>query len=146
MAVCPSEQNDWTRQRRTRALAWHIPEVALVIAIFLDPVSRTVVWAVSLLWMGVACVLNARRCGRRHCYLTGPFFMLMGTAVALHGTGILSLGPQGWWWLGSVIVVGGYGVLWFLPERIWGDYVGRSSGRGGAKVDTDTDAIGVRNQ
>lgn len=70
MATCPGEQDDWTRRRRTRALAWHIPEVALVIAIFLDPATRTVVWAVSLLWMGVACILNARRCGRRHCYVS----------------------------------------------------------------------------
>ena len=123
MATCTGGRSDWTRRRRTRALAWHIPEIALVVAIFLDPATRTIVWTVALLWMGVACILNARRCGRRHCFLTGPFFLLMGIAVALHGTGTLSLGPQGWWWLGVVIVVGGYGVLWILPERIWGEYV-----------------------
>jgi hypothetical protein len=27
--------------------------------------------------MGVACIVNALRCGRVHCYLTGPFFLLM---------------------------------------------------------------------
>jgi len=30
--------------------------------------------------MGVACVVNARRCGRLHCYITGPIFL--GAALA----------------------------------------------------------------
>ncbi len=132
VATCPSNENDWTQRRRTRAIAWHIPEIALIVAIFLDPIARTIVWTVSLLWMGGACALNARRCGRRHCFLTGPFFIFMGVAVALHGSGILSLGPHGWYWLGAVILVGGYGVLWLLPERIWGEYVTKPTESGNA--------------
>ena len=132
MTTRPSNEGDWIQKRHTRAVAWHIPEAALIAAIFLDPAPRTIVWTASLLWMGVACILNARRCGRRHCYFTGPFFVLMGAAVTLHGSGILPLGPQGWWWLGSVLVVGGYGLLWLLPERIWGEYVARRTNTSGA--------------
>lgn len=146
MPARPDNKRDWTQRRRTRALAWHIPEIALVVAIFLDPATRTIVWATSLLWMGVACILNARRCGRLHCFLTGPFFVLMGVVVALYGSGILPLGPQGWWWLGVVIVVGGYGILWLLAERIWGEYVARTSKGDKTQVATRTDTAELRNQ
>ena len=73
--------------------------------------------------MGIACQMNARRCGRRHCYLTGPFFLAMAAAALLHGTGIVPLGDKGFLWLGIVLLVGGYGVLWKLPEYLWGTYV-----------------------
>jgi hypothetical protein len=72
--------------------------------------------------MGVTCIANATRCGRTHCYFTGPFFLIMAVGVVLHGSGILWLGANGWIWLGTTIVVGGYGVLWLLPERIWGKF------------------------
>lgn len=72
--------------------------------------------------MGTACILNALRCGRIHCYLTGPFFLLMAVAVVLHGLGIVWLGPNGWIWLGLTLIVVGGGLLWYLPERVWGKY------------------------
>lgn len=116
------QQRDWVSSRLSRFLAWGVPTAALVIAIFLPPPARTLIWSLSLLWMGVACIANATRCGRTHCYFTGPFFLIMAVAVALHGTSILWLGANGWIWLGTTIVVGGYGVLWLLPERIWGKF------------------------
>jgi hypothetical protein len=76
--------------------------------------------------MGAACILNALRCGRLHCYLTGPFFLLMAAATLLHGFEILWLGPNGWLWLGLTLVVVGGGILWYLPERLWGKYSSRS--------------------
>lgn len=74
--------------------------------------------------MGLACLANAHRCGRIRCRLTGPFFLAMAGATLLHGLDILWLGPNGWIWLGVLLVVGGYGVLWLLPELIWGKYLG----------------------
>jgi hypothetical protein len=118
----PRRTTDWAGDVRSYALAWGLPSAALVVAIFLDPGARTLVWAAALAWMGVACLMNARRCGRRHCYLTGPFFLLMAVAALLHGFGFVRLGPNGWLWLGVTIVAGGYGALWYLPERIWGKY------------------------
>ena len=89
---------------------------------FLNPGARALVWAVALVWMGAACLMSARRCGRRHCDLTGPFFLIMAVATLLHGFGAVWLGPNGWLWLGATIIAGGYGALWYLPERIWGRY------------------------
>src|SRR6266852_7249120 len=34
---------------------------------------RTAVWTAALSIMGTACLANAVRCGRVHCYITGPF-------------------------------------------------------------------------
>ncbi len=122
-------RRDWVTGRRSYALAWGIPTVALLVGIVLPAPVRTVVWSTALVWMGVACIVNALRCGRLHCYLTGPFFLLMAMIVALHGLGVLWLGPNGWWWLGLTLVVVGGGLLWYLPERLWGRYRGRPSQR-----------------
>lgn len=101
-----------------------MPVAAIVTAIWLDPVPKTLVWIAALSWMGGACLLNARRCGRRHCYFTGPFFLVMAIAAGLHGFGILPLGLNGWNWLGNTLGIGAV-VLWCGPELIWGKYVKR---------------------
>jgi hypothetical protein len=122
-------RRDWVTGRRSYAIAWGIPTLALLVGIVLPSPVRTVVWSTALVWMGVACILNALRCGRLHCYLTGPFFLLMAVVVTAHGFGYLWLGPNGWWWLGLTLIVVGGGLLWYLPERIWGRYSRRSTAR-----------------
>ena len=49
-----------------------------------------IAWPVAFTWMGIACVFNATRCGRMHCYFTGPFFLLLAAVSAAHR----SLGPK----------------------------------------------------
>ncbi|HKV97707.1 MAG TPA: hypothetical protein VJR90_09485 [Gammaproteobacteria bacterium] len=56
--------------------------------------------------MGVACLVNARGCGRRHCFYTGPLFLLAAVASLLYGLQVLPLGPDGWNWIIGVTVVG----------------------------------------
>jgi len=116
------EQEDWVSSSRAYLVAWGLPSAALLVGIVLPASARMIIWSTALVWMGTACILNALRCGRIHCYLTGPFFLLMAAAVLLHGFGILWLGPNGWMWLGLTLVVGGGGLLWYLPERLWGKY------------------------
>ncbi|MDH3474773.1 MAG: hypothetical protein OEM59_13900 [Rhodospirillales bacterium] len=116
------QARDWVAGRRSYLLAWGLPSLAIIAAILMGPATRTGVWAVALVWMGLACLANARRCGRTHCHLTGPFFLAMAAATLLHGLEILWLGPHGWIWLGVTLVAGGYGALWLLPELIWGKY------------------------
>ena len=41
-----------------------------------------IVWPGLLTFMGVTCLVNARHCGRIHCYFTGPFFLVLA-GVAL---------------------------------------------------------------
>jgi len=121
----PHGRRDWVGNVSSYTLAWGLPSAALVAAVFMASSTRTFVWAGALAWMGLACVANALRCGRLHCYLTGPFFLFMAVASLLHGLGILWLGPRGWLWLGLVVVVGGFGLLWYVPERHWGKYARR---------------------
>ena len=74
-----------------------------------------------LLWMGGACLANARRCRRTHCRFTGPFFIVMAVGVAAYAIGVLDLGPNGWSILGAVTLVGAVG-LWLGTERAWGRF------------------------
>src|SRR5215472_12318054 len=67
---------------------------------------RAVVWTVALATMGMACIVNALRCGRVHCYVTGPFFFLMALVALSYGLGILHLGRNGWNLLGLIALIG----------------------------------------
>ena len=96
----------------------------MLLALFLQPVARAVVWVAMLAWMGWACFANARRCGRTHCRYTGPFFLGMAGLVAAYGTGVIPLGNRPWLLLGIVIAVGN-GLIWWGSERLLGTYARR---------------------
>jgi hypothetical protein len=113
---------------RVLVLYW-LPAVAIVVA-GAPAVSshwRTVIWTVALATMGVACIVNALRCGRVHCYLTGPFFLLMALIALSYGLGILHLWGKGWNLLGLMTLVGAI-ALWCLPEMFLGKYRQQSDG------------------
>ena len=107
---------------RVFALYW-LPAIAIVAAgtPVISSGWRTVVWTVALVTMGVACIVNALRCGRVHCYLTGPFFLLMALIALSYGLGILHLGGNGWNLLGLMTLIGAI-ALWCLPEMLLGKY------------------------
>ena len=70
--------------------------------------------------MGLACVMNAKRCRRRHCYYSGPIFLVGGVAVLLVGFELVSFGPEG-----LTMIVGGtltLALLTYLTEPIFGKY------------------------
>jgi len=107
---------------RVFILYW-LPAIAIVV-VGVPAISsgwRTVVWTVALATMGVACIVNALRCGRVHCYLTGPFFLLMALIAVSYGLGILHLGSNGWNLLGPMTLIGAI-ALWCLPEMLLGKY------------------------
>lgn len=101
---------------------WWIPTAILVATAFSNSPLSVVIWPVLLVWMGAACLINARRCGRRHCYVTGPFFLVLAVVSLLYGLHLLNLGPQGWRTLAVVLLLGSC-VLNCVPEWIWGRYV-----------------------
>lgn len=117
-----SSAMDWVRNPISFAIWWVIPIVAGVLTDFL-PLSQSaaaLIWAGALAWMGLGCVLNARRCHRRHCYFSGPVLLAGAIVVAVHGWGLVPLGPNGlnltlWTTFGLV-------ALSFLPELVWGRY------------------------
>ena len=113
---------DWSSNRRSYLLACGLPTALLIVSILLPAPIRTVVWAGCLIWQGAACVANAARCGRTHCYATGPFFLVMAAVTVAYGTGMISLGSQGWLWIGAAVAVGTV-VLWIASERVFGKFL-----------------------
>jgi len=112
---------DWARSLSGYMTAWGIPSAAIVLSGLLAPAPRAAVWTVALVWMGTACLLNARRCGRVHCRYTGPYYLLLiGPAVGL-GSGALELEAWAWWLLGAMILLGSK-LIWLVTERLWGKY------------------------
>lgn len=89
----------------------------------LDPPVEATLWAIPLTAYGLACSVNALRCGRIHCYFTGPFLLAVAALVLLLGFGFVDLGPDGGRWL-VLVVVAGFAILRYLPERRWGRYSG----------------------
>jgi hypothetical protein len=104
-------------------LLYWLPAIAIVVAgaPAISSGWRTVVWTVALVTMGVACIVNTLRCGRVHCYLSGPFFLLMALMALSYGLGILHLGGNGWNLLGLMTLIGAI-ALWCLPEMFLGKY------------------------
>jgi hypothetical protein len=112
---------DWLRSPHTSLLAWWIPQAAIVAGLFAPVPVRTAIWIIALIWMGTACVLNAKRCGRTHCRFTGPYYLAMIIPVLALGLGVISLGLSAWVVLGVVIILGGK-IIWWTTERAWGKF------------------------
>ena len=108
---------------RMTAVFFGIPVLGLVLTSVVDLSRgwRTVIWTAALAIMGTACMVNALRCGRVHCYLTGPFFLITAIAALLYGIDVLPLGGHGWSLLGLVTLIGAI-VLCCLPEMFLGKY------------------------
>jgi hypothetical protein len=102
---------DWLGSVRTNALAWWLPICVTLAGLFVATPARMVIWIVALAWMGTACILNARRCGRTHCRFTGPYFLAMILPVLVFGEGIVPSGFYAWLALGAVILLGSK-VIW----------------------------------
>lgn len=117
------EQRDLLKRGRTAALLWYLPIATIVLTgqFAHREWILTVGWTLALLVMAAACLVNARSCGRIHCYFTAPFFLLMAAVSLLHGLRIVPLGPHGWSRIGIVLLVGAT-LLCLVPEWLWGRY------------------------
>jgi|SRR5882672_7234248 len=132
---CPSESdamserpysetpNDWVHRPGPGFVWWCLPLVVGLAANFftLSPRTTTTIWMVSFVWMGTGCILNARRCHRLHCYISGPAFLLGAAALGLFAAGITVLGPPH----SPNNIVGvtlSVALLSFVPEMIWRKY------------------------
>jgi hypothetical protein len=112
---------DWLANARTSALAWWMPKTAIVAALFAPVTVRAAVWTIALVWIGMACILNARRCGRTHCRYTGPFYLAMIAPVLVLAFGAIAVGFYGWLLL-CVLILGGSWIIWWATERAWGKF------------------------
>jgi hypothetical protein len=89
-------------------LVFWLPAIAIVAtgSSHFSAAVRTIVWPAALITMGAACTVNATRCGRLHCYFTGPFFFLMAAVILFYGFGVLRLGENGWNLIGLTLLGG----------------------------------------
>jgi hypothetical protein len=118
-----AEVEDLTERPLASFLFWKLPAVLVVGVALLDvgSVGQALIWAPSLAIGGAACLANAVKCRRVHCYFTGPFFLLMAAVSLLHGLGALPLGEGGWTWIELVTLIGAI-TLGYVPELVWGRY------------------------
>jgi hypothetical protein len=71
--------------------------------------------------MGVACLVNARGCGRLHCFVTGPLFLIASLASALDAFEVLRID-----WTVILVGVSSGTLLAYFFEWRRGRYVGAS--------------------
>ncbi|MBI1330937.1 MAG: hypothetical protein GC166_13660 [Alphaproteobacteria bacterium] len=105
-----------------RMVAWWGPGVALIlITADLGWWWRVAGWSLGLAWFGGLCLVNAARCGRLHCYFTGPFYLTMSALVVAVGFHLVSFGQQSWNLIALATLLG-WILFTTIPEWIWGRY------------------------
>jgi hypothetical protein len=82
---------DWLANTSSSLLAWWIPQAAMLGGLFVSTPVRVIVWTLALVWMGAACILNSRRCGRTHCRYTRPYYLIMIVPVLVFGLASLGI-------------------------------------------------------
>jgi hypothetical protein len=112
---------DWLSSPHTSALAWWIPKAAIIPGLFFPTPARAATWIIALLWMGTACILNSRWCGRTHCRYTGPYYLAMIAPVLVLASGLISGDFYAWLSL-AVLILGGSTIIWWATERAWGKF------------------------
>jgi hypothetical protein len=112
---------DWLGSTRTSLMAWWIPTALIIAALLVTAPFRMGIWVAALAWMGIACLLNVRQCGRTHCRYTGPYYLAMVVPVLIVGAGIVPLSLYGWLAFAIIILGGGY-AIWWGTERAWGKF------------------------
>src|SRR5713101_5262336 len=102
-------------------LLWGVPAAVVILGSLVTPVPRMLLWTPAFLIGGVGCVMNAARCGRVHCYITGPLYLLAAVATLLAGIGFVPLRSS---WIGCAVIGGT--ILAYVPEWVRVKYVARA--------------------
>src|SRR5262249_28478966 len=113
---------DWLSSPRTSASAWRIPQAIIVVALFVPTPARAGIWIIALIWMGTACILNSRWCGRTHCRYTGPYYLAMIAPVVVLASGVISVAFYAWL-SRAVFILGASMIIWLATERAWGKFL-----------------------
>ncbi len=85
------EPNDLVSQK-SGILLWCLPTAAVIVGSSWPSIRHWLLIPAFLI-MGIGCLVNARRCGRLHCYFTGPVFVLAAIYVALAAANVVPLRP-----------------------------------------------------
>jgi len=109
--------------RRIGWVVWGLPGVLFALGGAWSA-ERPWLWVPALAVAGSACVLNAWRCGRLHCYVTGPLFLIAAAATVLDALGVVAIGGH---YILLAVFVGA--ALACGLECVWGKYVGSARSR-----------------
>ena len=60
--------------------------------------------------IGALCLLNYRGCGRLHCKITGPGFIIVGIIALLQVLEIISISWRAIWIIFWIVLIVGFGV------------------------------------
>jgi len=113
------EPNDLVSQK-SGILLWCLPTAALFVGLaWRDKLAWF--WIPAFLIMGIGCLVNARRCGRLHCYFTGPVFVLAAIYVALAAANVVPLRPRAF-----LVIMCAIAMFACLPELPLGKYRNRT--------------------
>lgn len=118
--VDPERQPQDLTGRKWPQMVWLANYVALAAGWFL-PTARPFLWSVGLAAAGVLCMVNAARCGRLHCHITGPLFLLGSLLTVLNASGVITVS----WTLLGIAILAGVAIA-YAPELIVGKYVRRT--------------------
>ena len=113
-------EQDFAR-RSIAWLLWGVPAAVVILGSLMAPVLRMLLWTPAFAVAGVSCVVNAARCGRVHCYITGPLYLLAAVATLLAGMEFVPLRSS---WIGGAAIGGT--ILAYVPEWVRGRYVSRA--------------------
>ena len=121
-AVPTPPNNDWARQPAMIFLWWGLP-IAIGMLANVPHLSQrqdAAVWAVLFAWMAAGCLLNALRCHRVHCFISGPVLLLGAIFAALAASGVVEPGARTF----STVINGTLlaALLSFAPEIVWRRY------------------------
>ena len=116
-------QTDLVKNRRSSWLLWGVPVILLIGTAVISPALsiQGVAWAIAFTVMGGACLANAKRCGRRHCFITGPYFILLAIGSLLVGFQLLPEALLSFDML-TIMVIVLTPILYWVPEHLWGQY------------------------
>lgn len=120
---------DVTHQALGLTLWYGLPVASLLLSpnwIEAGP-ARGMLWAAAFGVMGLRCLLNARDCGRVHCYSTGPWFLLGSAGSLLLGFGVFHIAGDAWSLLANLICWGAL-ILFWGSERVLGRYLAGTPG------------------
>ena len=116
---------DFTRSWGRLFLVYGVPWIAMQLVGNLSNSELAVAstWAAGFAVMGTSCVVNALRCGRVHCWFTGPWFLLAAAVTVLRYMGVVGIA----WPTILNAGMGGALLLFFVSEKIWSKYYGKKA-------------------
>lgn len=121
VSIVSRSSADWVGKTQSHLLAWWLPKWFMIAGLLATVPVRAAIWVAAFAWMGIACILNARRCGRTHCRYTGPYYLAMIVPVLVLGSGLVTLNIYGWAALGVLALLGSKLIKWGT-ERAWGKF------------------------